>query len=126
MAGVSDPIGRVHDRFFASEIIRASLFRTLKKEVPYCCEVRITGFREPRPEDKKKLIRIEANILVERESQKPIVVGKGGETVKKVGMHAREQLEDFLQSRVHLDLRVDVEKDWRKDEKKLRQFGYLK
>ena len=114
------------NRFFASEIIRASLFQALKKEVPYCCEVRITDFREPRPDDKKKLVRIEANILVERESQKPIVVGKGGETVKKVGIQAREQLEDFLQSKVHLDLRVRVEKDWRKDEKKLKEFGYLK
>lgn len=138
------------ERFFASEIIRASLFQTLKKEVPYCCEVRITSFREPRPHDRKKLIRVKANILVERESQKPIVVGKGGETVKRVGIEARHELEDFLQSQVrerrlgclfmpptlvdtswciaqvHLELNVKVEKDWRRDEEKLKKFGYLK
>lgn len=114
------------ERFFASEIIRASLFRKLNKELPYCCEVRITQFREPKSVDKKKLIRIEANVLVERDSQKIIVVGKGGEVIKAVGIDAREKLEEFLQMQVMLQLNVKVEKDWRKNEKLLRKFGYFK
>jgi len=114
------------ERFFASEIIRASLFRKLNKELPYCCEVRITQFREPKSVDKKKLIRIEANVLVERDSQKIIVVGKGGEVIKSVGIDAREKLEEFLQMQVMLQLNVKVEKDWRKNEKLLRKFGYFK
>ena len=88
------------ERFVASELIRASLFECLKKELPYCCEVRIDKFREPRKEDKKKIIRIEASVVVERDSQKLIVVGKGGEKIKEVGIRAREKLEDFLQSKV--------------------------
>ena len=114
------------ERFFASEIIRSALFRKLNKELPYCCEVRIVTFREPKPNDEKKLIRIEANVLVERDSQKIIVIGKGGEVVKAIGIDAREKLEDFLQMQVHLQLNVKVEKDWRKNEQLLKQFGYLK
>eukprot|EP00545_Synedropsis_sp_CCMP1620_P009364 CAMPEP_0119008676 /NCGR_PEP_ID=MMETSP1176-20130426/3862_1 /TAXON_ID=265551 /ORGANISM="Synedropsis recta cf, Strain CCMP1620" /LENGTH=397 /DNA_ID=CAMNT_0006961059 /DNA_START=13 /DNA_END=1203 /DNA_ORIENTATION=- len=102
------------ERFFASEIIRAALFENLKKEVPYCCEVRVTGFREPKEEDKKQFTRINAVVVVERDSQKGIVVGKGGDIIKKVGIEAREKLEDFLQAKVYLDLHVKVEKDWRK------------
>jgi GTPase len=114
------------ERFFSSEIIRAALFRKLNKELPYCCEVRIAKFREPRPNDAKQLIRIEADILVERDSQKVIVVGKGGDVVKAVGIDAREKLEEFLQMQVMLQLNVKVEKDWRKNEQLLKQFGYLK
>jgi len=114
------------ERFFSSEIIRAALFRKLNKELPYCCEVRIAKFREPRPNDAKQLIRIEADILVERDSQKVIVVGKGGDVVKAVGIEAREKLEEFLQMQVMLQLNVKVEKDWRKNEQLLKQFGYLK
>lgn len=97
------------ERFVASEIIRASLFETLKKELPYCCEVRVTQFKEPKQveEDgsgKKKskapVLRIEAQILVERDSQKIIVIGKGGEQIKKVGMAARKKLEEFFQTKV--------------------------
>jgi GTP-binding protein Era len=114
------------ERFFASEIIRGALFTNLKKEVPYCCEVRIQQFREPRPSDKKALIRIAADVVVERESQKSIVVGKGGETIKKVGIEARQELEGFLQSQVHLDLNVKVEKDWRKNQDILKSYGYIR
>jgi len=106
------------ERFVASEIIRASLFQTLKKELPYCCEVRVTQFKERKPQDgdddvdcetsdrkkkkKRPLIRIEAQVLVERDSQKIIVIGKGGEQIKKVGIAARKKLEDFFQSKVCL------------------------
>jgi hypothetical protein len=87
-------------RFFASEIIRATLFTSLGKELPYCCEVRIDRFKEPTENDKSPITRIEASIYVERDSQKGIVVGKGGSKVKEVGVEARRQLEDFLQGKV--------------------------
>ena len=93
-------------RFFASEIIRGSLFRKLGKELPYCCEVRINEFREPRPNDPKPVARIQATIFVERDTQKGIVVGKGGKMIKEVGVDAREQLEDFLQEKVRLQTRT--------------------
>jgi len=113
------------ERFFASEIIRAALFRNLGKELPYCCEVRIEEFREPKPGDNSRVVRINGIILVERESQKGIVVGKGGQKIKDVGTAARKELEEFLQDKVHINLKVKVEKNWRKDEEKLREFGYL-
>ena len=87
-------------RFFASELIRESLFETLKKELPYCCEVRIENFKEAKPGDKKKINRIKASVVVERDSQKKIVIGKGGEQIKKVGVLAREKIENFLQEKV--------------------------
>lgn len=113
------------ERFFASEIVRAVLFTSLGKELPYCCEVRIDEFKEPRTEDLRQVIKIKASICVERDSQKGIVVGKGGSKIKEVGVEARRQLEEFLQSSVHLDLNVRVDKNWRRDEKKLKEFGYL-
>jgi len=115
-----------NERFFTSEIIRATLFCNLGKELPYCCEVRIEDFKEPKIEDKQKITRIRATICVERDSQKGIVVGKGGAKIKEVGIEARKQLEEFLQEKVHLELNVKVEKNWRKDESKLKAFGYLK
>lgn len=96
------------------------------KELPYCCEVIIEEFKEPKPNDKKQLIRISATICVERESQKGMVVGKGGVKIKDVGIEARKQLEEFLQEKVLLKLNVRVDKNWRKDESKLKAFGYLK
>ena len=97
-----------------------------KKEVPYCTEVQITEFQEPTPEDKNPVIRMKATIFVERESQKGIVVGKGGQQIKKVGMRARKGLEEFFQSKVHLELSVKVDKDWRSKEERLKKYGYLK
>jgi len=113
------------ERFFASEIIRSVLFEKLGKELPYCCEVRVTEFKEPKPHDKKPIIRMMATIFVERDSQKGIVVGKGGQKVKDVGIVAREKLESFFQTKVHLDLSVKVDKDWRKDKSKLKAYGYI-
>ena len=86
--------------FFASEIIRASLFQHLKKELPYCCEVRVTEFKEPKSSSPKQVIRMEATVFVERDSQKMIVIGKGGELIKKVGVDARIQLEVFFETQV--------------------------
>ena len=94
--------------------------------MPYCCEVKIDSFKEPKPEDKQQVIRISATVCVERDSQKGIVVGKGGAKIKEVGIDARAKLEEFLMQKVFLSLEVKVDKNWRKDEKKLKAYGYLK
>jgi len=94
--------------------------------LPYCCEVKIDSFKEPKPEDKQQVIRISATVCVERDSQKGIVVGKGGAKIKEVGIDARAKLEEFLMQKVFLSLEVKVDKNWRKDEKKLKAYGYLK
>jgi GTPase len=88
------------ERFIASETIRAAIFESLKKELPYCCEVRIVKFKEPVDTDAKPMIRIDADVIVERDSQKLIVIGKGGEQIKKIGTTARHKLEAFFQSKV--------------------------
>ena len=111
------------ERFIASEIIRAALFETLRKEVPYCCEVRLQSFKEQPADDS---LRLEATIVVERDSQKAIVIGKGGSTVKHIRVKAQKALEDFFQAKVALFLTVAVDKDWRKNEKRLAEYGYMK
>jgi GTP-binding protein Era len=88
------------ERFIASEMIRAALFESLHKELPYCCEVQISEFKEPKEGDKKPVIRISASVIVERDSQKVIVIGKNGEKIKGVGILARKKIEDFFQSQV--------------------------
>lgn len=107
------------ERFFASEIIREQIFLNYKKEVPYSTEVMIERFRE---ED--SLIRIGAVIVVERDSQKGILIGKGGRMLKRIGSQARIQLEEFFQKKVFLEQFVKVEQNWRKNKKKLSRFGY--
>mmetsp|Transcript_884 Transcript_884/g.1888 ORF Transcript_884/g.1888 Transcript_884/m.1888 type:complete len:547 (+) Transcript_884:175-1815(+) len=112
-------------RFFCSELIREALLesRYLKKELPYCCEVQITDFKEPRKET--DLTRIEATIFVERDGQKAIVVGKNGNVIKQVGIVAREKIERFLDGeKIFLKLQVKVDKDWRKKDEALTKFGY--
>lgn len=108
------------ERFFVSEIIREKIFLNYKKEVPYSCEVVATEFKE-----EEKIIRIRAEIFVERDSQKGIIIGHKGESLKKVGIEARKDLENFFQKKVHLETFVKVEKDWRKKDKPLKKFGYL-
>jgi GTPase len=114
------------ERFFCAELIRESLFECLNKEVPYCCEVQVHYFKEPRSGSQQKMIDIKANIYVERDSQKGIVVGKGGQQLKEVGILAREKIERFLGEPVSLNLYVLVSKDWRKSEEQLKRFGYTK
>jgi GTP-binding protein Era len=112
-------------RFFCSELIREALLesRYLKKELPYCCEVQITQYREPRKEN--EITRIEATIFVERNGQKAIVVGKNGDVIKQVGIIARQKIERFLDGeKVFLKLQVKVDKDWRKKDDALAKFGY--
>ena len=107
------------ERFFASEIIREKIFLTYKKEVPYSCEVVITEFKE-----EASIIRMRAEIYVERDSQKGIIIGHRGQSLKKVGVESRKDMEAFFQKQVHLETYVKVEKDWRKKDKQLKKFGY--
>lgn len=107
------------ERFFASEIIREKIFLNYKKEVPYSSQVVITEFVE-----EEDIIRMRAEIYVERKSQKGIIIGKGGAALKKVGTEARLELEKFFQKKVFLETFVKVEQDWRKKELKLKRFGY--
>ncbi len=106
-------------RFFVSEIVREKILLNYEKEIPYSVEVEVEQFHE-----EKKLIRINAVIYVERESQKGIVIGHAGKALKRVGMEARKDIEAFFGKRVFLELFVKVEKDWRNKEVKLRNFGY--
>jgi GTPase len=107
------------ERFFASEIIREKIFTNYKKEIPYSTEVAIVDFFE---ED--KIIRIRAEIYVERSSQKGIIIGDKGSALKRVGTQAREELERFFGKKVFLETHVKVEENWRKNKNKLRRFGY--
>tara|TARA_A100000171_G_scaffold25586_1_gene23879 strand:- start:138 stop:1025 length:888 start_codon:yes stop_codon:yes gene_type:complete len=108
------------ERFFVDEMIREKIFKQYKKEIPYSCEVVTTSFKED-----ENIIRISADIYVERDSQKGIVIGHKGESLKKVGTAAREDLEAFFGKKIFLETHVKVEKDWRKKEAKLKRFGYL-
>lgn len=107
-------------RFFVTEIIREKLLLNYDKEIPYSAEVLVEKF-----EEKENSIHIMAVIYVERDTQKGIIIGKGGEKIKKVGIAARQDIEKFFDKKVYLELFVKVEKDWRNRENKLRQFGYI-
>lgn len=107
-------------RFFVTEIIREKILLTYDKEIPYACEVAVEQFKE-----EEGRIHIMAVIYVERDSQKGIVIGKGGAALKKVGTLARKDIEAFFDKKVFLELYVKVEKDWRSRENKLKGFGYM-
>ncbi|MFA6923624.1 MAG: GTPase Era [Bacteroidales bacterium] len=106
-------------KFFVSEIIREKIFYNYQKEIPYSCEVVIDEFKE-----KSTLTKIRAIILIERDSQKGIIIGHKGEALKKIGIEARKDIEDFIGRHVFLELFVKVSKDWRSDKNKLERFGY--
>lgn len=106
-------------RFFISEIIREKIFLNLKKEVPYACQVNITDFIE-----EEDIIKIRGVIIVERDSQKGILIGKGGRQLKYIGIDARRDIEKFLGKKVFLETHVTVDKDWRNSENKLKKYGY--
>ena len=110
------------ERFFVSEKIREKVFEQYKDEIPYSVEVLIDEFKER----KKGKDYISAIIVVERESQKPIILGKKGSKIKKLGNSARKSIEEFLLREVYLELRVKVVENWRKNEKMLDRFGYSK
>jgi GTP-binding protein Era len=108
-----------NDRFFASEMIRAQVFKQYKKEIPYSTEVIITAFKEG-----PTMHRISAEIIVERDSQKNILIGKDGGMLKIVGTYARREMEEFFQRKVFLEMFVKVIPDWRSKKNYLKQFGY--
>ena len=106
-------------RFFASEIVREKIFLNYKEEIPYSCEVAIEEFKEG-----EERYDISAVIYVMRDSQKGVIIGKGGSALKRVGTQARIEMEDFFQKKVFLRLFVKVDQDWRESKKELRKFGY--
>jgi len=115
-----DIVSEESERFFVSEIIREKIFELYEDEVPYSTEVIIAEFKE---REKGKDF-ISAEIIVERESQKPIIIGKEGKAIKRLGQQARKSIEDFLEREVYLELHVKLIEKWRQNEKTLKSFGY--
>ncbi len=107
------------EKFFVSEIIREKILTNYKKEIPYSVEVVVESYK-----DEEKIIKIRAEILVVRDSQKGIIIGHQGKALKKVGTEARKDLEEFFQKQVFLELFVKVNKDWRDSDIQLKRFGY--
>ena len=114
-----DQITDKPERFFAAEIVREKIFMNYKQEVPYSSEVVVTEFKED-----EQIIRMRCEIYVERASQKGILIGKGGAGLKKVGIQARADLEQFFGKQVHLEQHVKVVPNWRREHRKLQNFGY--
>lgn len=108
------------ERFFMAEIIREKIFMNYKKEIPYSCEVVVNSFL-----DEENIVRIAADIMVAKDSQKGILIGHQGKMLKKVGTSARIDMEKFLDKKVFLELYVKVDKDWRDEDSKLKRYGYL-
>ncbi len=107
-------------RFFASEIIREKILLNYDKEIPYCTEVVIESFREL-----PDIYHVDAIINVARDSQKGIIIGRQGSALKRVGIQARKDMEEFFEKKVNLKLFVKVNPDWREDPKQLKKFGYI-
>ncbi len=115
-----DELSDKTERFFAGEIVREKIFMYFEQEVPYSTEVAITEFKET-----DDIIRMRAEIYVERDSQKGIIIGKGGSMLKKLGMEARKDMEIFFNKKVFIETHVKVADNWRKEKDKLKRFGYL-
>ncbi|WP_304143879.1 MULTISPECIES: GTPase Era [Mesoflavibacter] len=107
------------ERFFVNENIREKILLNYKKEIPYAVEVDTEEFFE-----EENIIRMRSVIMVERETQKGIIIGHKGSALKKVGVEARKDLEKFFGKQVHLELYVKVNKNWRSDQRQLKRFGY--
>ena len=107
-------------RFFVSEIIREKILVNYQKEIPYSVEINIEEYKET-----ENLIKIKSTIYVSRESQKAIIIGHKGNSIKKVGTEARLDIEEFVDKKVYLELSVKVLKDWRNKEIQLKRFGYI-
>jgi GTPase len=116
----ADIISDANMRFHITEFIRETVLTQFEKEIPYCTHVVINEYEEG-----KKLDRIFATIYVERESQKPILLGKGGAAIKKLGIKSRERIEGFLGKKIFLDLSVKVRENWRSNETHLKNFGFI-
>jgi len=116
----TDQLSDMPERFFAAEIIREKIFYNYQQEIPYSVEVIIEEFKET-----EKLTHIRAVIYVNRHTQKGIIIGKGGLALKKTATAARFDMEKWLKAKVFLEVQVKVKKDWREDERQLKNFGYL-
>ena len=108
-----------NERFFVNEIIREKIFKIYSQEIPYAAEVVTESFKM-----KNKILKISSLIIVERDSQKGIIIGSKGESIKKVGTDSRKDLEAFFNKKVFLELKVKVIKDWRKNSNQLKNLGY--
>jgi GTPase len=117
-----DIVAEESERFFVSEIIREKIFELYEDEIPYSCEVLIAEFKER--ENAKDFIS--AEIVVEIESQKPIIIGKAGRAIKELGEKSRKSIEEFLGKEVFLELRVKVREKWRSNQNMLKSFGYVR
>jgi GTPase len=109
------------ERFFAAEIVREKLLQFTHAEIPFSSAVVVDRFEEPG--EGQPILRLYCTIVVDRESQKPIIVGKGGAMIKRIGTAAREELERFFSTRVYLDLHVRVKAEWREDDRVLGEIG---
>ena len=107
------------ERFFVNEIIREKIFKIYNQEIPYATEVNTESFKI-----KNKILKISSLIIVERDSQKGIIIGRKGESIKQIGIEARKDLENFFKKKVFLELNVKVVKDWRKNNNELKKLGY--
>jgi len=107
------------ERFFVNEIIRNNILKLYEEEIPYASEVVTLSFKE-----EEKIIRLHCEVILERSSQKPIVIGKNGAGIKRLGIESRKELELFLGKQVYLELFVKVRDDWRNNKTMLKQFGY--
>lgn len=107
------------ERFFVNEIIREKILIHYKKEIPYSVEIDTEEFQE-----EEEIIRIRSVVMVERETQKGIIIGHKGSALKRVGVEARKDLEKFFGKQVHLELYVKVNKNWRSNDRQLKRFGY--
>ena len=116
-----DTLTDVSERFLAAEMIREQVFRLTGEEIPYATAVTVDVFKE---KNKGNLVKIEATIHLERDSQKGIIIGKSGSKLKQIGVRSREQIERMLGTKIYLKLFVRVQKNWRKDTKAIRRFGY--
>ncbi len=116
-----DTLTDVPERFIVAELIREQVFRLTGEEIPYATAVTVESFKE---EKNGRLIRIDANIHLERDSQKGIIIGKNGSKLKQIGTRSREQIQRLLGTKVYLKLFVKIQKNWRKDTRAIRRFGY--
>lgn len=119
-----DMVADQPERFFTAELVREAAFERLDDELPYSIEVVIDEFREPDPGSSRKLY-IHATLFVERDSQKGIVIGKGGKQLRSIGSAARVKIEELVEQPIYLELRVKVRPDWRSKDRDLRDFGYV-
>ena len=118
-----DELSDRHERFFISELIRETIFETYTDEIPYSSEVQVQDFKDIE-KDGKPFAKIHVYIIVERDSQKAIILGHNGKNIKELGIQARQKIESFLGHPIYLDLQIKTEKNWRNNPEVLKKYGY--